>query len=25
MKEKYAAVLTSLAKIFWDMKDYKSV
>ncbi|CDW79337.1 tpr domain containing protein [Stylonychia lemnae] len=25
MKEKYAAVLTSQAKIFWDMKDYKSV
>ena len=25
MKEKYAAVLTSQAKIYWDLKDYKSV
>jgi tetratricopeptide repeat protein 30 len=25
MKEKYAAVLTSAAKIYWDLKDYKAV
>ncbi len=25
MKEKYAAVVTSQAKIYWDMKDYAKV
>lgn len=25
LKEKYAAVLTSQAKIYWEMKDYKTV
>jgi hypothetical protein len=25
LKEKYAAVITSQAKIYWDLKDYKSV
>lgn len=25
MKEKYAAVVTSQAKIYWDMKDYTKV
>ena len=25
LKEKYSAVLTNQAKIYWDLKDYKAV